>query len=72
MKKVKLESEARQEHFVFNYKIRENNVIRTFGPSKSVCGGGTNHIVPFTFENAGAQAPASPFSYALAIQVQKS
>ena len=29
--------------------------------------GGTNPFVPPTSESAGAQAPAAPFSYALAI-----
>ena len=65
-----LASEASQENFekncVYNHKIWANSETRTFALPKSGGGGGTNPLVPPTFESREASAPLPPFSYALA------
>ena len=64
LSKVCKQSEPRK-FCIFKYKILANFEIRTLDVPKGTCVGGTNTLVPQTFENAGARVPATPFSYAL-------
>ena len=58
--KAKLASEASQEYFSFlTLKNEEMAKLEHFIFPK-VGGGGSNPLVPPTFESAGAQAPAAP------------
>ena len=57
---MKLASEASQENFSFLTLKNEEMAKLEHLICPKVGGGGTNPLVPLTFESAGAQAPAAP------------